>query len=231
MVFARYAGEDGERTLALAQPWARPRRRLGAGWRRSAPGRPGTSFGLHRSRAGAGTEVRPPAGPSRRCTPRRAGQGRCWRPAHPAGQCRAEVAGRILQGGRPWSVRGSGSPLRTRRAAWAAASPPDTRLCMRWTLASSAALYRQSPGVPCWLEEPYRCSPPGAARTDARPFGQFTDPKVARSGIGHVDVVALLFVRPYCTSNRLFLYRLLTTGRAAGNLSTGPRQTLDEGGP
>ena len=45
------------------------------------------------------------------------------------------------------TMPGAGSRLRIRSAAWAAASPPDTRLCMRWTLASSAALYSQPPGV------------------------------------------------------------------------------------
>src|SRR4030095_8489860 len=57
------------------------------------------------------------------------------------------------------TVWGAASPLRINRAAWAAASPPDTRLCMRRILASSAALYsRKPPVVSVGWRSPYRCS-------------------------------------------------------------------------
>ena len=47
---------------------------------------------------------------------------------------------------------------------------------------------------PCWLEEPVPLLPcPEQLGTDPGPFGQFTDPKVARSGIGR-GLAALLFV-------------------------------------
>ena len=206
---------------------------LGGGWRRSAPGRPRPRRPPIVPRAGAGTEVRPPAGPSRRCTPRGAGQGRCCSLLIQPVQCRAGLpaaSSRVVTD--PESVRSSGSPpLRTRRAAWAAASPPDTRLCMRWTLASSAALYRRKPpGVRVgWRPVPL-LPRPEQLRTDPGPFGQFTDPKASPVRDRAWPGGAAVRSRPYYTSNRLSLYRPLTTSRGRGTLSTGPRQTLlDEG--
>ena len=62
--------------------------------------------------------------------------------------------------------------------------------------------------------------------TDPGPFGQLTDPNVARSGIGR-GLVALLFVHARTVQAIDSILMTLTTDETAGTLSTGPRQTLD----
>ena len=148
------------------QPWARPRSRPRSRLEAKCSWATEISRPPIVPRAGAG-QRRPPAGPSRRCSreePVGAPLGSLL--IQPV-QCRAEVAGRILQGAAdPESVRGSGSPpRRTRRAAWAAAvrRTPGSACAGPW-LRRRRCTRRKPPVFVLAERSPYRAPTPGAAR-------------------------------------------------------------------
>ena len=226
MVFARYAGEDGERDLGLAPA-------LGQAEESSSEQVGGEVLLGDRDLAGLPSSPEPVQVRKYDLLQDRLDVGReepvkallaaCSSSRSSAALRLPAASSRVAAD--PESVRGSGSPPpRTRRAAWAAASPPDTRPCMRWTLASSAALYRRKPpGVRVGWRSPYCCSHRSSSGLTLSVWSVHRS-EGARSGSG---IRRRCSFTPVLYKQSTASYRPLTTSRGAGTLSTGPRQTLD----